>query len=189
MAVFEGQVTPSGGAPYWVSDNPVPIGTPATGRVPGTHLFVTIGGVPTQLDLATGIYLPTQMVVSDTTGAPVQIGDAANNAARVNIVGGGSVTQFGVDSSPYAVEVDGGVAPLYLTGPVTPVASGTRQAAARMSNERVMFTTGPPRENMTQGFQDLTTVGEFTILPAGDTGVFHDLTGYMDIQHKRISEV
>jgi hypothetical protein len=92
-------------------------------------------------------------------------------------VGGGSITQFGVDSSPYAVEVDGGVAPLYLTGPVTPVASGTRQAAARMSNERVMFTTGPPRENMTQGFQDLTTAGEFTILPAGDTGVFHDLTG------------
>jgi hypothetical protein len=30
---------------------------------------------------------------------------------------------------------------------------------------------------MTQGFQDITTGGEFTVLPAGDTGVFHDLTG------------
>jgi hypothetical protein len=173
MAVYRGQQLDGSAAPYWVTDLNVAGGE---GKIPGELLFVTVGGVLTPIDLAANVYLPSQIVVSDPNGVPVKIGDATDNAARVKVVGTINLSDSLTDSANFNIGVDKGTAPLFLTG-APAVLPPDKVGAARMSNERVQYTTGPPRESMAQGYADLTTAGEFTVLPAAPADIFQDLTG------------
>lgn len=151
------------GAPF-ATDN----ATLGTGRVPFYKGAFGPDGTIFIVDDAAGRRMPVKAVLSDTSDAEVKTGDAASNSQRVSVIGGASVAELQIDNAPYVQGNSGGVPShgLYKFGGIQLLVDGNA-GAVRCSQERVLHVTSPPRENVIQGFQTLTTsTAEITILPS-----------------------
>ena len=137
----------------------------------------TVGGVRQPVSDADGQRMPSLIMVRDGSGVEVPIGDAANQAARVFLAGGATIEEQAIDSAPFAAGIDGGPRIIFVTGIHPRVPVGTNQGVPRMSDDRIIYVSGPPRDLQVQTPSPirLTTTGEVTLLAAGAADVYHDL--------------
>ena len=158
---------------------PTTLGTIGGLQVPVSAIVVGTDGAPYMPSASGGILLPmpAAMAVYDPSLVHVFVGDASNNSIRTSMVGAivAQLQDLLADGTPYDANDTRGFPAMFRTGLPQVQAQGTI-GAARMSDEQVLQTTGPPRENFVQGTQTLQGTAELTILPAGGTGVYNDLT-------------